>query len=127
MNNSNKRAAPADSSVNKENKKKQATLFSMFKPVTPKETTSVTAIKQTTTMDTTAAAEQQNVNNDAKSIESVDQAKALFEQLDDETKNLLHLEMTTMQYDWLRVLQPELTKPYFIKVRRDHDHTGTRT
>ncbi|SAM09056.1 hypothetical protein [Absidia glauca] len=113
-----KRASPDDSNVNKENKKKQTTLFSMFKSVPPKETTTATATKQTPTLETPVDAEQQKIDNDAKSIVAIDRAKALFEQLDDETKNLLHLEMTTMQYDWLRVLQPELTKPYFIKLKK---------
>jgi uracil-DNA glycosylase len=124
MNNSKKRASPDDSNVNKENKKKQTTLFSMFKSLPPKETTTATATKQTPTLESPAVAEQQKTDNDTKSIESIDRARALFEQLDDETKNLLHLEMTTMQYEWLRVLQPELTKPYFIKVRRIHDHSN---
>ncbi|KAI8336281.1 uracil-DNA glycosylase-like protein [Chlamydoabsidia padenii] len=109
MENTRKRAATVDSTVNKENKKKQTTLFSMFKP---KETTTATVTEKTTTVD------KENANNDTDSSSSLDLAKSLFEDVDDETKNLLHLEITTMHYDWLRVLKPELTKAYFIKLKK---------
>jgi hypothetical protein len=35
-----------------------------------------------------------------------------------ETKALLQLELDTLGEDWLLALQDELTKPYFISVRR---------
>lgn len=40
----------------------------------------------------------------------------LFPDMDDAMKELLDLELTTMQYDWFKALKPEFTKPYFIQV-----------
>ncbi|CDS13047.1 hypothetical protein LRAMOSA05231 [Lichtheimia ramosa] len=42
----------------------------------------------------------------------------LFPDMDDAMKELLDLELTTMQYDWFKALKPEFTKPYFIQLKK---------
>lgn len=60
----------------------------------------------------------------ANAIESLDVStkkkdpRDLFKGVDEETLELLDLEIRTMHYEWLKVLAPELTKPYFLKVHR---------
>jgi uracil-DNA glycosylase len=84
---------------------KQATLFSMFKPqakVEPVVTEAKTTEGEPASTSTTAL-----VTKDPKE---------LFKNIDQDTLTLLDLEMTTMNYEWLKVLAPELTKPYFLKV-----------
>ncbi|KAI8086312.1 uracil-DNA glycosylase-like protein [Halteromyces radiatus] len=105
MQTTNKRPALTDS---REGVKKQATLTSMFKPstTTTKTVVTVTEKQMSTTFD-------QNLTEN-----NTDLVAKLFDGLDDETKNLLHLEMTTMHQEWLKVLRPELTKPYFIKLKK---------
>lgn len=82
--------------------KKQTTLLSMFKPVA-------------------APAKPESTAN---AIESLDVStkkrdpRDLFKGVDEETLELLDLEIRTMHYEWLKVLAPELTKPYFLKLKR---------
>lgn len=93
--------------------KRQTTLLSMFKPVAaPVITAPKVADSSATTEEkaldvpvTTASAKQRNPKN-------------LFKNVDPETLELLDLEITTMNYEWLKVLAPELTKPYFLKLKR---------
>ncbi|ORZ21120.1 uracil-DNA glycosylase-like protein [Absidia repens] len=92
----------------------------MFKTKTPKEATTTSAtIVEINTPTVTGKADTDGSHHGDSSF-SIDDNKSLFEGLDDETKNLLFLEMTTMHYDWLKVLKPELTKPYFLKVKRTY-------
>jgi hypothetical protein len=42
--------------------------------------------------------------------------ETLFNKVGRETKELLSLEITTMNSEWLKVLNEEMQKPYFIKV-----------
>ena len=44
---------------------------------------------------------------------------AYLQNLSDETKDLLKLEMETMGHDWLEVLQGEFKKKYFLDVSLD--------
>lgn len=79
--------------------KKQTTLLSMFKPVaTPAKPTTVESVDVTT-------------------VKKRD-PRDLFKNADKETLELLDLEIRTMNYEWLKVLAPELVKPYFLKVVR---------
>lgn len=81
--------------------KKQTTLLSMFKPV-PAPAKPIS---------TTNAVESLDV-----SITKKRDPRDLFKGVDEETLELLDLEIRTMNYEWLKVLAPELTKPYFLKV-----------
>ncbi|ORX55002.1 uracil-DNA glycosylase [Hesseltinella vesiculosa] len=94
-----------DSVVNDSKKKKQATLFSMFKPKAPaNETTS----KNENAVDTLSVST--NV--------SPESASDLFASESNENKALLELEITSMQYDWLKALRKEVTKPGFLKLKK---------
>ncbi|KAI8876703.1 uracil-DNA glycosylase [Backusella circina FSU 941] len=88
----------------KSNNLKQATLFTMFKPQAKAEPLATKAKDEAS-----VAEEEAPVTKDPK---------ALFKNADQETLALLELEMTTMNYEWLKVLAPELTKPYFIKLKK---------
>ncbi len=78
--------------------KKQTTLLSMFKPVAaPAKPATVESVDVTT----------------VKKRDPLD----LFKDVDPETLELLDLEIRTMNYEWLKVLAPELVKPYFLKVK----------
>ncbi|KAI8077321.1 uracil-DNA glycosylase-like protein [Gilbertella persicaria] len=86
--------------------KKQTTLYSMFKPV-PKPSSEVTSRVSGATTQQEETAEETNKD-----------PKALFKGVDQETLELLDLEINTMNYGWLKVLAPELVKPYFLKLKR---------
>ncbi|KAI9302945.1 uracil-DNA glycosylase-like protein [Cunninghamella echinulata] len=94
-----KRAATADANNTSGNNKRQATLFSMFKPLNPKKA-------------------DQEETEAAVTESSPEEARQILSDLDDEKKELLNLEMTTMHHQWLKVLKPELTKPYFLKLKK---------
>ncbi|KAI8378674.1 uracil-DNA glycosylase-like protein [Choanephora cucurbitarum] len=102
---------PHESEAEKAPKKKQATLFSMFKPVqkAPVMTAPQIVSDNGTEQDTQIDAPEENGQRDPK---------ALFKDVDEETLELLDLEIRTMNYDWLKVLAPELVKPYFLKLKR---------
>lgn len=83
--------------------KRQTTLLSMFKPVA------------------TAPKVADGAENKAEDVSATTQSKDpkdLFKGADQETLELLDLEITTMNYEWLKVLAPEMTKPYFLKLKR---------
>lgn len=107
---SKKRAAPASTNTGS-NSKKQATLLSMFKPINTKKATGDTKKEDNTTTDTN------NEDTDIVTESSPELAREILSDLDDEKKQLLNLEMNTMHHEWLKVLKPELTKPYFLKVK----------
>ncbi|CEG76326.1 Putative Structural maintenance of chromosomes protein [Rhizopus microsporus] len=44
--------------------------------------------------------------------------KEFFKDVDKETLELLDLEIRTMNKEWLKVLAPEMVKPYFLKVKK---------
>lgn len=90
--------------------KKQLTISSMFKPAAATKAPVMTA-PQVVEGDSTSVEEVQDVNVKKD-------PKALFKNVDEETLELLDLELRTMNYEWLKVLASELTKPYFIKVKR---------
>ncbi|CAO0803609.1 unnamed protein product [Mucor circinelloides] len=83
--------------------KRQTTLLSMFKPV-------ATAPK--------VADGAENKAEDVSAATKSKDPKDLFKGADQETLELLDLEITTMNYEWLKVLAPEMTKPYFLKLKR---------
>lgn len=90
--------------------KKQMSLLSMFKPVAA-PTKPVTTAKLT---------DQADVSDQSVSVTSTTISKKprdLFKNVDEETLALLDLEIRTMNYEWLKVLAPELLKPYFLKVK----------
>ncbi|KAF7722003.1 hypothetical protein EC973_003786 [Apophysomyces ossiformis] len=70
---------------------RQTSLLSMFKPLTPKDT-----------------------SNETTPTSGTD----LFKDIDKETLELLDLEIKTLRYEWLKALRPELTKPYFIQLKK---------
>ncbi|KAI8143861.1 uracil-DNA glycosylase-like protein [Fennellomyces sp. T-0311] len=96
---------PLDESVEMSNKKKptatrQLSLLSMFQVKTENKDT-------------------------AKTVESLELAapvtrdpRDLFPDISLEMSTLLDLELTTMHYDWLKVLKAEVTKPYFIALKK---------
>ncbi|GAN11140.1 uracil-DNA glycosylase [Mucor ambiguus] len=92
--------------------KKQTTLLSMFKPVVTAPV--VTAPKVTDGVENTAEASDEVAGTTAKKRDPKD----LFKGASQETLELLDLEITTMNYEWLKVLAPEMTKPYFLKLKR---------
>ncbi|KAI8380226.1 uracil-DNA glycosylase-like protein [Blakeslea trispora] len=102
---------PLESEAEKAPKKKQATLYSMFKTV-PKAPV-MTAPQIVSEKDT----EQENPLDEVEENEQKD-PKKLFKNADKETLELLDLEMRTMNYNWLKVLAPELVKPNFLKLKR---------
>lgn len=99
MENSNKRpfASTSTTTDSKSPAKKPATrqvsLLSMFKPKETPASSTVDALQVTETRD----------------------PAALFQNLDDEAKARLDLEIKTLRYEWLKVLKDELTKPYFLE------------
>lgn len=76
---------------------RQASLLSMFKPKVVEKDVQALGVK-------------------TSSRKPID----LLPDISDEMKELLDLELTTMQYDWFKALKPEFTKPYFIEVRPPH-------
>lgn len=85
--------------------KKQMSLLSMFKPVAAP----------------TKPITQADVSEQPASVTSTTISKNprdLFKNVDEETLELLDLEIRTMNYEWLKVLAPELLKPYFLKVKK---------
>lgn len=78
-------------------------MLSMFKPV-------ATAPK-------VADGVENKAEDESAATKSKD-PKDLFKGADKETLELLDLEITTMNYEWLKVLAPEMTKPYFLKLKR---------
>lgn len=75
----------------------------MFKPVA--------AIKKpVNTAEETTTLEVESLNVPTKD------PRKLFKGASEETLELLELELQTMNYEWLKVLAPELVKPYFLKV-----------
>ena len=82
--------------------KRQTSLLTMFKPV---------AAPAKPEVDNTTAVESLNVLS-TKTRDPLD----LFKGVDKETIELLDLEIKTMNYEWLKILAPELVKPYFLKV-----------
>ncbi|ORZ01472.1 uracil-DNA glycosylase-like protein [Syncephalastrum racemosum] len=103
MENSNKRpfASTSTTTDSKSPAKKQVTrqvsLLSMFKP---KESTSASS-----TVDNLQVTETRD-------------PAALFKNLDDESKARLDLEIKNLRYEWLKVLKDELTKPYFLELKK---------
>jgi hypothetical protein len=89
--------------------KKQTTLLSMFKPA-PKPASAAVTISSTTL---TAVESLDVAAEDTKK-----DPRDLFKNCDKETLELLDLEIRTMNYEWLKVLAPELTKPYFLNVKK---------
>lgn len=73
---------------------RQASLLSMFKPKVVEKDVQALGVK-------------------TSSRKPID----LLPDISDDMKELLDLELTTMQYDWFKALKPEFTKPYFIEVR----------
>ncbi|KAI8388182.1 uracil-DNA glycosylase-like protein [Radiomyces spectabilis] len=102
----NKRKNSEDDSA-KSNKKqtatRQASLLSMFKPVATAEKPSSVSSEKTENTDTLTVARN---------------PEDLFRKLDPELRSLLDLEINTLQYEWLKALKPELTKPYFLQLKR---------
>lgn len=96
MSTSNKRSR--DKEVNEPSKKRQTTLLSMFKPIA--------TIKKPVTA---------NMEVESLKVPTKD-PRDLFKGASEETLELLDLELRTMNYEWLKVLAPELVKPYFLKV-----------
>ncbi|CEG68554.1 Putative Uracil-DNA glycosylase [Rhizopus microsporus] len=72
--------------------KKQMSLLSMFKPIP-------------------------TTNKETDKQEDRD-PKEFFKDVDKETLELLDLEIRTMNKEWLKVLAPEMVKPYFLKLKR---------
>lgn len=98
--------------------KRQTSLLSMFKPVAKPTSTApiITApkISDASTAETTVNALDEPIISSTKQRDPKD----LFKNVDKETLDLLDLEINTMNYEWLKVLAPELTKPYFLKLKR---------
>ena len=99
---SNKR--PLDENAEMSDKKKaaptrQLSLLSMFK-------------KEPEKIDTAKAVESLEVVASTSTRDPRD----LFPDLSLEQSLLLDLELTTMHYDWLKVLNTQLTQPYFVAV-----------
>ncbi|KAI8063503.1 uracil-DNA glycosylase-like protein [Gongronella butleri] len=96
-----------DATANDNGKKKQATIMSMFKPKV-------------------VVAEGNNNNKKQAIVEALaisstpspELAKALFTDEDDDVRQLLQLEINTMNYEWLKVLRKEVTKPTFLKLKK---------
>ncbi|KAI8973318.1 uracil-DNA glycosylase-like protein [Mycotypha africana] len=92
--------------------KKQTTLLSMFKPVVAKSQTSPGIGSNT---------EEGNVKSlDVPSAKKKKTPRELLgdKNINDETLKLLDLELKTLNYEWLKVLAPELVKPYFLKLKQ---------
>ncbi|CEP12418.1 hypothetical protein [Parasitella parasitica] len=85
--------------------KKQTTLLSMFKPVADTSSASTGTNVEALSVSTGTDTRQRDPKN-------------LFKNVDQETLELLDLEITTLNYGWLKELAPELTKPYFIKLKK---------
>lgn len=88
------------------------TLLSMFKPVTTAPIVRAPVVTEE---------EQHKANEthvEALNVPSttMKDPEALFKNVDKETRELLDMEIRTMNYEWLKVLAPELVKPYFLKV-----------
>jgi len=47
---------------------------------------------------------------------SIINSETLFNKVGNESKELLNLEIKTMNREWLKVLSEEMQKPYFIEV-----------
>ncbi|KAI9270753.1 uracil-DNA glycosylase-like protein [Phascolomyces articulosus] len=114
QNANNKRPLSNDSdkggSASKKANVRQVSLLSMFKKVAPPATDKNDTTKNSTsTVDSLQVASVSNEKRDTKD---------LFSDLSDEMKATLDLELTTMHYDWAKVLKPELTKPYFIQLKK---------
>ncbi|KAG0949166.1 hypothetical protein G6F32_005568 [Rhizopus arrhizus] len=104
MNTNNKRRLSDDASEAPNKKpttvgKKQVSLLSMFKPVP--------------TTDDNKKKAKENVSKDADK-----DPHEFFKNVDKETLELLDLEIKTMNKEWLKVLAPEMVKPYFLKLKK---------
>ena len=99
-------------SASKKQNVRQMSLLSMFKKTTPATTPDCADKKNDTTgkSPSTVDALEVSLNNQKR------ETKDLFKDLNEEMKTMLELELDTMQYDWAKVLKPELTKPYFLEV-----------
>ncbi|KAI8985076.1 uracil-DNA glycosylase-like protein [Pilobolus umbonatus] len=75
--------------------KRQAVLTSMFKPLVKKE---------------------EEVKVESLTVKK--DPRQLLKDVDEKTMKLLELEIATMNYDWFKVLLPEFTKEYFLKVKK---------
>jgi uracil-DNA glycosylase len=91
--------------------KQQSSLLAWAKP------------KAVATTTTTAAADSTTANGDKASSDATAAAPLVFRPkpdilkgLSDEKRELLRLEQDTIDATWLRALQTEFTKPYFIEV-----------
>ncbi|GAA5817761.1 hypothetical protein MFLAVUS_011314 [Mucor flavus] len=91
--------------------KKQMSLLSMFKPV-------AAPIKPITTAKPTNQADVSDQSVSVTSTTINKNPRDLFKNVDEETLALLDLEIRTMNYEWLKVLAPELIKPYFLKLKK---------
>lgn len=85
----------------------------MFKPVTAKPVT--TPVTQLSTQSDTKHVTVPTIGTESVNVSTKD-PRDLFKGVSEETLALLDLELRTMNYEWLKVLAPELTKPYFLKV-----------
>ncbi|KAI9355262.1 uracil-DNA glycosylase-like protein [Pilaira anomala] len=86
--------------------KRQMSLLSMFKPTEA-------PVKSTTKTETV------NKEEEPVTLTTVGKnPRDLFKNVSEETLELLDLEIRTMNYEWLKVLAPELIKPYFLKLKR---------
>ncbi|KAI7859197.1 uracil-DNA glycosylase-like protein [Circinella umbellata] len=119
QNSSNKRPLSDDSdksgSAPKKQNVRQASLLSMFKKATPVTTTPDCGDKKNDTTEkgtSTVDALEVSLNNQKR------ETKDLFKDLDEVMKTTLELELDTMHYEWAKVLKPELTKPYFIELKK---------
>ncbi|KAI9478462.1 MAG: uracil-DNA glycosylase-like protein [Benjaminiella poitrasii] len=96
MNKGNKRQRENEPEKATSNKK-QVSLLTMFKPVSVKK--------------------DDSGDLDAPDVKPEDRG-ALFKNVDADKIELLDLEIKTMNYEWLKVLAPELVKPYFLNLKR---------
>jgi uracil-DNA glycosylase len=99
-----------DSEPEKASNKRQTTLLSMFKPINAPPVVTAPVVTKDTTENPVGPPPTAVPSNKKQDPE------ALFKDLDKETRELLDLEIRTMNYEWLKVLAPELVKPYFLKV-----------
>ena len=119
QNTNNKRPLSDDSdksgSAPKKQNVRQMSLLSMFKKTTPATTPDCADKKNDTTEKNTSTVDALEVSLNNQKRETKD----LFKDLNEEMKTMLELELDTMQYDWAKVLKPELTKPYFLEVKNN--------
>lgn len=112
---------PADSPATKDGPAKKTTSSapklqsSLLAWAKPKAAVAAVTTSSTTT---TTTADDDKASSEPVSAPLILRAKPdILKGLSDEKRELLRLEQDTIDATWLRALQSEFTKPYFIEVR----------